>query len=439
MIIIDRIRRFTETRPRLAQFVFTAGAILIGLLIFIVLMATRSDVERSRAILPPPLVSVVPADVGSRTVLITGEGTVKPLREINLVPQVSGKIVYMSPAMADGGRLQKGETLLRIDPTDYELAVKSAEARVKDLESALLLTIEEAGVALEEWKLSGGSGGEPPPLVAKKPQLEAARANLAAGEADLEKAKLNLERTTLRAPFEGRVIQKNVDMGQFVAVGQQLGSMYSIEAAEIAVPLPQEDLEWFYVPGFTPDGIGESAVTVHADVAGRDFTRPGRVMRAEGVLDERTRMINVVIRVERPYDSVPPLAMGLFVTVEIDGVEVPDAVWLPRSAVHENDIVWIVDGESRIRFRPVGIIRYDQDRVLVTGIEAGELVATSPISIVTDGIKVNYEVAGSPAGEEKKASEPAAGGEAPPADPGAGGEAPASEQDQDEAVKARPE
>ena len=428
MTIIDKIRHFTETRPRLAQIVITAVVILAGLLIFIALMATRSEVQRSRATLPPPFVSIVPADVGPRTVLITGEGTVKPLRKINLVPQVSGKIVHMSPAMTGGGSFNKGETLLRIDPTDYELAVKSSEARVKDLESTLLITIEEAEVAFEEWKLSGGNGEEPPPLVAKIPQLEAARANLAAGNADLEKAKLNLDRVTLRAPFEGRIIQKNVDMGQFVAVGQQLGSMFSAEAAEIAVPLPQEDLEWFYVPGFTPDGIGESTVTVRADVAGRELSWSGKVMRAAGLIDERTRMVNVVILVERPYDSVPPLAMGLFVTVEIEGVEVPDAVWLPRSAVHEENIVWIVDGESRIRFRPVEIIRYDQDRVLLTGIEKGELVATSPIKIVTNGIKVNYQLVGKPAGKQEGTAEPAAGQETP-----------ASETDPGETSNTRPE
>lgn len=413
MTIIDKIRRFTETQPRLAQIVFTAGVILIGILVFLAFMATRSDVKRTRATLPPPLVSAVPADVGPRTVIITGEGTAKPLREIDLVPQVSGKIVYMAPTMRGGGSFRKGEILLRIDPTDYELAVKSAEARVKDLESALLLTIEEAEVALEEWKLSGGEGKEPPPLVVKQPQLEAARANLAAGEADLEKAKLNLERTTLRTPFEGRIIRKNVDLGQFVAVGQQLGSMFSTEAAEIAVPLTQEDLEWLYVPGFTPDGNGESAVTVRANVAGRDLTWQGKVMRADGVLDERTRMVNVIVRVERPYDSVPPLAMGLFVTVEIEGVELQDAVWLPRSAVHENDSVWIVDGESRIRFRPVEIIRYDRDRVLVTGIEKGELVATSPIKIVTDGIKVNYELEERSGEEGNESTEPAVKPEVP--------------------------
>ena len=396
MKIIQRIKDFAKRRPGLAQLVFTTAIIMLGFLIFAGFMATRSDVKRSRANLPPPLVNVIAADVGPSGVLVTGEGTVRPLREINLIPQVSGKVVHIPPAMADGGRFKKGEILLRIDPQDYELAVKSAEARVKDLESKLLLAIEEAEVALEEWKLSGEAkaGEDPPPLVAKKPQLEAARASLAAGKADLEKAELNLERTTLRAPFDGRITRKGVDIGQFVVVGQQLGSMFSIEAAEIAVPLPQEDLEWLHVPGFTPDGAGESKVTIHAELAGRDRTWKGRIMRSEGVIDERTRMIKVIVRVERPYDTVPPLAMGLFVIVEIEGVTVPDAIWLPRSTVHENDIVWIIDGESRIRFRPVDVVRFDGDRVLVTGIEDGELIAVSPVKIVTDGIKVNYKTEG---------------------------------------------
>jgi RND family efflux transporter MFP subunit len=393
MKAIDKIKHFAETRPAIAQLVFASAVIIAGILVFAVFMATRKDIERSVVTLPPPLVSVMHAEVGSHSVRITGEGTVRPLREIDLVPQVSGKIVHMAPALADGGAFGKGEMLLRIDPTDYELAVRSAEARVKDLESALLLTIEEAEVSLEEWKLSGegAEGEEPPPLVAKRPQLDAARASLAAGKAVLAKAELDLQRTALRAPFDGRIIRKNVDLGQFVSIGQQLGSMYSTEAAEIAVPLPQEDLEWFYVPGFTPEGSGESQAAIHAEIAGMDRTWKGRIMRAEGVLDERTRMVNVIVRVEKPYASVPPLAMGLFVPVEITGVSVAGSAWLPRSAVRENSTVWIVDDGSRIRFEPVDVVRFDRDQVLVTGVGDGERVVTSPIKIVTNGMKVNYQ------------------------------------------------
>jgi RND family efflux transporter MFP subunit len=255
----------------------------------------------------------------------------------------------------------------------------------------LLLTIEEAEVAREEWRLSGeaGENEEPPPLVAKEPQLEAARASLAAGKADLEKAELNLDRTTLRAPFDGRITHKNVDIGQFVSVGQQLAGMYSIEAAEIAVPLQQEDLQWLHVPGFTAGDDAAGEAVVHATIAGADRKWEASIMRAEGMLDERTRMVNVIVRVERPYDAIPPLAMGLFVTVELTGVSVPDALWLPRSAVHENNVVWIVDKENRLRFRNVDVVRFDGDEALVTGIADGELVAVSQLRIVTNGMKVS--------------------------------------------------
>jgi hypothetical protein len=166
--------------------------------------------------------------------------------------------------------------------------------------------------------------------------------------------------------------------------------MFSVEAAEIMVPLEDVDLRWIDVPGFTSVETSESEATVFATIAGREVERPAKLMRTEGRLDERTRMVNVIVRVERPYDERPPLAMGLFVRVEIEGVTLPEATWLPRSAVHDENTVYIVDEESRIRFRPVDIARYDRDDVLITGLEDGDLVVVSPMNIVTEGMKVTY-------------------------------------------------
>lgn len=393
MSVKQKIIDFYDRKPRLFQFLLTLAVILVGLLIFIIFMATRSEVKRSKMTLPPPLVTTITARLNPQQLVIEGEGTVTPLREINLIPQVSGKVIYISPALADGGAFRKGETLLRIDPIDYELAVKSAEARVADLESRLLLTIEEAEVAKEEWKLRGeGTDDEsPPPLVAKEPQLEAARASLAAASADLDKANLNLARATLKAPFDGRINRKSVDIGQFVSVGQQLGSMFSTEAAEIAVPLTQEELEWLDVPGLTSENRAGSEALIRAEIAGEEVTWTGKIMRSEGMLDMRTRMINVTVQVERPYEKRPPLIMGLFVSVDLLGKTIPGAVWLPRSAVRENDIVWVIDEDSRIRFRKVDVERFGGSRFLITsGIEEGELVVVSSLKIVTDGIRVNH-------------------------------------------------
>ena len=387
----DRIRDFRDRRPAIFQAAAVAALIIVALLIFAVMMATREEVTRQKMTIPAPRVKVKVADVGPERVRITGEGTVSPLREIDLIPQVGGRVVFISPTLVDGGEFADGDELLRIDTVDYELAVESARAQVKDLESKLMLTGEEAEAAREEWKIQNGDDSEPPSLVAKEPQLAAARAALQGARANLDKAMLNLDRTSLRAPFDGRISSKSVDLGQFVSVGQPLARMFSVEAAEIMVPLDDVDLRWIEVPGFTAGEESESRAVVKGTIAGRDFEREGSLMRTEGRIDERTRMVNVVVRVERPYEGRPPLAMGLFVSVEIEGITMPQAIWLPRSAVHEGDVVYIVDEENRISFKKVDISRYYRDEILVTsGISDGDLVVISPMKIVTEGMKVTY-------------------------------------------------
>ncbi len=394
MSILSRFDEFKGSRPRLYHFYVTLVFIAAASVIFAVMMVNKKEVKKRRSRLPVPVVKTVKAVSASRRVILSGEGTVRPFRQISLVPQVSGKTVWISEALVDGGKFLESETLLEIESTDYRLTVKSAEARVKDLESKLQLTIEEAEAAKEEWALANNNNSSPPPLVAKQPQLAAARAGLAAGKADLERAHLNLDRTKIRAPFDGRISSKNVDLGQFVTPGIILGSMYSIEAAEIPVPMRVEDLFWFQVPGFTSDEGPGSSVIVHAVIAGKNLTWQGTIVRAEGFLDSRTRLINVIVRVETPYKTLPPLAMGLFVSVEIEGHELENAIVLPRTCVHEDDILWIINDESRLIFRKIDIARFENDDVWIkSGIDDGDLIITSYIKIVTDSMKVNLSSA----------------------------------------------
>jgi hypothetical protein len=153
--------------------------------------------------------------------------------------------------------------------------------------------------------------------------------------------------------------------------------------------MEDEDTFWFHVPGFTPgDGRGSSA-TIRARIAGRDQTWSGIVVRAEGKLDERTRMINVVVRVEKPYAKKPPLAVGLFVTVDIQGLTLPNSTIIPRSALHENNTVWVVDEDGRLYFREVDVARVQGDEALIQAVlEDGERLVITPLKAVTDGMAV---------------------------------------------------
>ncbi len=382
-----------RTKKHIVHVVLTLGVIALGATVFLVLTAGKPQLKRSRPPVPVPMVRALKVNTGPQVITIRGEGTVKPLREIQLIPEVSGKVVYTSPALVDGGGFKKGQVLLRIDPVDYELAITLARARVKDSESRLKVAEEEAAAAREEWRLlykdSSESAGEPPALVAKVPQLAAARAKLAADRADLRKALLNLERTRLAAPFNGRVSQENVDIGQYVSIAQPLASLFSTEAAEIVVPLDDAALYWFYVPGFTPGTGPGAAVKISAHIAGRALTWSGRVVRAEGKLDERTRMINVVVHVDKPYATRPPLAVGLFVTAQIQGRTLENATVIPRAALREDSRVWVVDGEGRLNFRRVTVARLGSRHAIISsGLKDGERVVTSSLNIVTDGMKV---------------------------------------------------
>ncbi|MGD8916771.1 MAG: efflux RND transporter periplasmic adaptor subunit [Syntrophobacterales bacterium] len=383
----------SNRKKRVVQLAISITFVALGVLGFWALTASKPEMERRKPPVPVPMVRTMAVKTGPQKVYIQGEGTVGPLREINLVPQVGGKVVYASPSMVNGGVFRKDDLLLRIDPVDYQLAVTLARAKVKDAESRLQVAEEEAAAARDEWRLlyegSSKENSKPPPLVAKEPQLAAAKAELEADEADLRKALLNLERTELKAPFNGRVGEENVDIGQYVSAGQSLGSLYSTEAAEIVVPLEGEALFWFDVPGFTSrDGRGAAAL-IKADVAGRELNWTGKVVRTEGKLDERTRMINVVVRVEQPYAKKPPLVFGLFVEVKIEGRMIPNGAVIPRAGLHQGDIVWIVGEDSRLQFRQVEVGRIQGDEVVITGgLEDGERLVITPLKAVTDGMTV---------------------------------------------------
>jgi RND family efflux transporter MFP subunit len=383
----------STTKLRILHVVVSIAIIAAGAVGFVVLTATKPELKRSKPPTPKPLVRVVTIETGAQTMMIRGEGTVRPLREIQLVPEVSGKIIYVSPSMVDGGEFKKGDVLLRIDPLDYQLAVTLAKARIKDSESKLKVAEEEAAAAKEEWRLLEEWGSEvdkePPALVAKEPQLAAARARLDADRADLRKARLSLERTEIKAPFNGRISAENVDIGQYVGVAQNLATLYSTDAAKIVVPFDDESLYWFHVPGFTPGNQPGAIANIRTRFAGRESQWQGLVVRAEGKLDERTRMVDVVIRVEKPYATRPPLVAGLFVAVEIQGRTLENAAVIPREALREDNTVWVVDENGKLTFRRVDVARLTTtSAILKGGLASGEMVVLTTLKAVTDGMQV---------------------------------------------------
>ncbi len=363
--------------------------IVIGIAGFKKLKSIKQGIEKQKPEIAWPLVRTVTVTTGPLAVVITGQGTVMPDKEIQLVPQVSGQITKMADNLVNGGFFKRGDLLLTIDPADYEIAVTLAEARVREAESAFQTAEETAAAAIVEWQRHNPET-PPPSLVAKIPQTKAARAKLAAERASLEAARLNLERTRLNAPFNGRVVAEAIDIGQYVTPGQSLATLQSTEAAEIVIPLADADLFWIDVPGFTTRSAMGAAAEVTAMVAGKKNQWPARVVRSEGRIDNTTRMHNIVVSVEGPYASFPPLAAGQFAEVRIFGKTLDHAAIIPRAALHSEDTVWLIDPENnRLLFKKVDVVRFDQTGVVIRdSLTDGDRIVTSPLKTVTHGMTV---------------------------------------------------
>ena len=293
--------------------------------------------------------------------------------------------------MASGGSFAAGDTLLRIDTADYELAVEMAAAQVARGEYEMARAEQEAEIALREWiQVKEGAAKplpEPNSLVRHEPQLHLARADLASAGAGLAKARLDLERCTITAPFAGRVVQESVDVGQYVRAGSELASIYAAETAEVTVPLSDADLAFFDLPG---DGPG-ARVEISTDFAGSERRWSGRIVRVGGVLDERSRMVDVIIAVDGEGEAAAGARLldGMFVSAAIEGRTVPGARGIPRSGLRPDGTVWTVDDQDLLRIQAVDIVRMDREEALIlSDIGPGERVVVSQLDVVTEGMKV---------------------------------------------------
>ncbi len=352
-----------------------------------------------------PLVRVLDVELTDTTFTVHTQGTVEPRTESQLIPEVSGRIVEVSPSFVAGGFFEAGDLLIRIEPHDYEKALVQREA---EIESARLRIVqEEAEAEVAQWGWDRIGTGQARSLTLREPQIASAKAGLAAAEANMDTARRNLERTEVRAPYAGRVREKHVDVGQFVMVGTSVARIYAVDAAEIRLPLPDDQLAFLDLP---LNYRGESGrvrgprVTLRVKFAGRLHTWEGRIVRTEGEIDPRTRMVHVVAEVQNPYGrgadpTRPPLAAGMFVEAEIDGRVVEQVAVLPRAALRGTDQVLIVDDENRLRFRTVDVLRTTIDEVIVQGgLASGDRVNLSPLEAVSDGMRVRIsEVSRRPA------------------------------------------
>ncbi|MBD3220765.1 efflux RND transporter periplasmic adaptor subunit [bacterium] len=381
-----------------------AVAIVLGAVaVLAVLVATRPRPDRQPPRAPATLVTVHEVRAEQPPIVVDAWGTVEPKRSVNLVAQVTGRVVAVSPNLQAGAFAEAGEVLLEIEDTDYRLAVQQARAQVAQAESNLATAREEARVAREEWQRARADAdrdsplreAEPTALVFREPQLRQAEASLEAARAALAQAELDLERCRVAAPFASRVIEEAVDPGDYVMTGSVLGRIDAIDMAEITINLPDRDLAWIQVPRTPGDPTEGSPVTVRGEFGGQLHSWPGQAVRLGGAIDRASRTVPVVIEVPEPYgshDGRQPLVAGLFVEVEFRADPPAGTVTVPRRGLRPDDVVWVLDEDDRLQIRPVDVVHRGEDRVVLTGgIGPGDRLVTSNLQYVVEGMQLRAE------------------------------------------------
>lgn len=366
---------------------------IIGVTAFgvVVFGFTRPKSEEKPKDKPRPAVEVMEVSKARHLVEIRTDGVVESLRETSLAAEVQGRVVEVSPNFKRGGRVKKDEVLVKLDPSDYQAALATAE--VAAAEAALALEQERARVeqAQLDWNKLGQ--GEPRnPLVLRAPYLKAAEAKFESAGQQAEKARRDLERTEIVAPFDAGVRSANAEIGAVVAPGSILAELYSNGEIEVRLPLSLEDF------GFLDrdeSGNIRGDVVLKGRIGIREYEWKAVPARVDPEIDRKTLSAGVVVKVLESDDADFPLPpVGLFVDVRLGGKTMENVVEIPRRALLDGQRVIVADDKDRILFRDVRVVRADEKTVLIAeGLEAGERVVLTRLSAPVVGMEVTVEAA----------------------------------------------
>jgi len=373
-------------------FIVLAG---FGLAYLLIITGPKLDPQPKPQL--PPLVrtiAAIPIEVNLSTYT---HGTVAPRTESELVPEISGRIIEISQAMVSGGFFKKGDLLIKVDSLDYEVALQRAKSGLtrsaSDLDNAHKAHQRQLNLA-QKQSTSDSQRDD------AFNRLQIAEATFDEAKANLSRAAKDLERTSIVAPYDGRIRSEKVDVGQFINRGSPIATIYATDSVEIRLPIHDEELAYLDLSLRENKRLLAKPipVTLRARFAGADHQWAGTIVRTEGELDPQTHMVNIVASVQSPYDEnvhETPLSVGLFVEAEIHGSTRANIIVLPRSALRENNQVYAIDEQSTLRIKDIKIFRIANDKVFVSsGIEKNELVSISAMNNAIEGMTVRLATSG---------------------------------------------
>ena len=372
----------------------TLAALVLGI-VFIAAIATLKPAPEKAKRPPPPLlmVDVITAAPQHLRPQVLSQGTVAPKREIDLISQVSGKVIAVADDYGNGSFFRSGDQLIQIESDEYQFAVVRAKAQLAKALEQVALEKGRSRQAKREWRDLGDRTANA--LFLREPQLAAAEATLESARADLDKANLDLSRTQIVTPFQGRIRQTFVDLGQFVGPGARIAKIYSTDVVEVRLPLSDRQVSLIDLPVNFEDAATANYpnVTLRSTVGDRHYEWNGKIVRTESSIDIQSRMTYAVAEIQNPFkedpnSDRPPLSIGMFVEAEIEGRSIANAVPLPKQIIYRGDEILVLNANNEIAMHKLTIVQSDGDSVVAVDIPSGTRVVGTRIGLPVPGMKV---------------------------------------------------
>ena len=372
----------------------TLAALVLGV-VFIAAIATLKPAPEKAKRPPPPLlmVDVITAAPQHLRPQVLSQGTVAPKREIDLISQVSGKVIAVADDYGNGSFFRSGDQLIQIESDEYQFAVVRAKAQLAKALEQVALEKGRSRQAKREWRDLGDRTANA--LFLREPQLAAAEATLESARADLDKANLDLSRTQIVTPFQGRIRQTFVDLGQFVGPGARIAKIYSTDVVEVRLPLSDRQVSLIDLPVNFEDAATANYpnVTLRSTVGDRHYEWNGKIVRTESSIDIQSRMTYAVAEIQNPFkedpnSDRPPLSIGMFVEAEIEGRSIANAVPLPKQIIYRGDEILVLNANNEIAMQKLTIVQSDGDSVVAVDIPSGTRVVGTRIGLPVPGMKV---------------------------------------------------
>ncbi|MDB9953644.1 efflux RND transporter periplasmic adaptor subunit [Porticoccaceae bacterium] len=378
------------------------GVVLAALFLAVMMNVLQPDAEKTSE---PEAAIAVKTEIVTKAQLamhVESQGIVAPRTRTRIISEVSGLVLDVADAFVVGGTFKAGDMLLKLDPTDYEVALQRAEAKVISFKALMELENARSVQAEKEWGMTGRPTSEAPLLALRRPYLLEAEANLLQAKAEVRQAEIKLSKTIIRASYAGMVSEKLADIGQFVTMGTAIGETFAIDFVEIRLPLSEKDLTMM-------DGLSSQVelrkkqITLTGTVDGIVTSWLATLARSEGVVDELNRSQYIVARVADPYglddsDRQVPLRVGTFVKASIQGKVLKDVFKVPRSALLEGSRIGLVDDQALLKIISVEVASTDDNHYYISeGLQDGHQIVTSALGTPIEGLKLRIKNDPSPA------------------------------------------